>query len=384
MARRRHPRTILPGVLVAVLLVAGPRPGEAAASFVAKNGKWQSQGFFGFDSRHVSGRCSNSCTTVHQPGKMKKGYFDNGQRSYDDEDAARQNNLHPHRGRRSFLLSSGSFWLGSTIGIVSPSQHAASAAEQQQQSSDYTLRRRVLDDPMTPPSYGMEGSDVFYPSWLAGTWTVDSETTNVQAPCGVALFGGNATYASALNDIGQTLRYSSRFLPVVADNSSPATPTTCIADREYNVKSIARAAMGGESIVNVALATPNKFSVLLAPTGSPSLLRVDLIALGRKQETVDADHFDCSEIVREIVARVPPSGQESLSGATSPIIKEVETTSLYTYHGDSRTVTCKQRSASFLVPSQTNPVAMQMWQASHGRPVDVRFYDTLYRKASSS
>ena len=57
-----------------------------------------------------------------------------------------------------------------------------------------------------------------------------------------------------------------------------------IADREYNVKSIAKVAMGENSIVDVATSTPNKFSCLLAPKGSPSMMKVDLIVLNRRQE----------------------------------------------------------------------------------------------------
>jgi hypothetical protein len=55
------------------------------------------------------------------------------------------------------------------------------------------------------------------------------------------------------------------------------------------------------SVVDVALATPNKFSCLLAPAGSPNLLSVDIIALARRQENNEKT-FDCSEVVRQIVA----------------------------------------------------------------------------------
>ena len=205
-------------------------------------------------------------------------------------------------------------------------------------------------------------------SWFAGTWKVFSETTTVLAPCGVALFGGNRTYEAALAERGpsKALKYDCRFLPAVGEQT--------IADREFNVKSIARVAMGENSVVDVSLATPNKFSCLLSLEGAPSLITVDLLVLNRRQEKVDDTHFDCSEVVREIVSGIQRK---------AAILKEVETTSLYTLLGDG-TVQCRQRSATFLLPSQQDPMALQMWQATRGRPIDVRFYNVQYTKKVAS
>lgn len=72
---------------------------------------------------------------------------------------------------------------------------------------------------------------------------------------------------------------------------------------------------------------------------------------------------------------------------TSPLSdKEIETTSVYTADnvgGDDsvvREIKCRQRTATFLVPSQTDPLAFKMWQMSRGQPVDVRYYDVTYLK----
>jgi hypothetical protein len=189
----------------------------------------------------------------------------------------------------------------------------------------------------------------------------------VQAPCGVPLFGGNATYNNALNDIGNVLSYECRFVP---DGSGRV-----IADREYNVRSIAKVALGENSVVDVGTATPNKFSCLLAPKGSPSMLKVDLIVLNRRQEVVSDNKFDCSEVVREIASPVDKPKQQPA------ILKEIETTSLYTYVPGKDVVQCKQRSAAFLLPSNETPIAMMMWQASRGRAIDVRFYDVTYTRS---
>lgn len=229
------------------------------------------------------------------------------------------------------------------------------------------LESRVMENVMSPPPYGMEGSDVFYPEWLAGLWKVKSTTTDVQAPCGTMLFGGNVTYAKARLDIGTFLEYESRF---ISDGNEHV-----IADREFNVKSIAKVAMGANSVVDVSMATPNKFSCLLSPIGSPSMLTVDLIILNRRQENVDDKNFHCSEVVREIVS---PVGQSS-SRPQSPLLKEIETTSLYRLISPNE-VRCMQRSATFLLPSQQDQMAFKMWELSRGRPTDVRFFDVVYTK----
>jgi hypothetical protein len=230
------------------------------------------------------------------------------------------------------------------------------------------------------------------------------------APCGLVLFGGNATYQKALNEIGTTLEYTSRFVPVVdektisssgmAANNDAAcdtsmstascttttsttinNPSFSIADREYNVASLAKAALGVNSMVSVNEATPNKFSCLLAPTGSPNLLRVDLLTLNRRQEYLSEHRFDCSEVVREIVSTLDAQGNRIASGGRQQaLMKEIETTSLYTLSDDQNQIKCRQRSAAFLLPSQNDAVALKLWEASRGRPVDVRYYDVLYTR----
>jgi hypothetical protein len=236
------------------------------------------------------------------------------------------------------------------------------------------LETRVLENVLSPPPYGMEIPDVLYPAWFQGTWKVASKTASVEAPCGIALFGTNATYAAAQKEVGSTLAYTSRFVLPNGDS------TDCVADREFNVKSIAKAAFGVNSVVDIPVATPNKLTaIVVAPAssgGAPSsLVQVDLFTVSRRQETVDATHFDCSEVVREIVSSV---GSSSSSNTAPRVLKEVETTSLYTFDPAKNMVTCRQRSAVFLLPSQSNPLQLRMWELARGRPVDVRFYDVVY------
>lgn len=211
----------------------------------------------------------------------------------------------------------------------------------------------------------------FFFSWFSGNWKVSSETKDVQAPCGVGLFGGNSTYDNAREDIGNVLKYDCRFLNTASDD--------VIADREYNVKSIAKVSMGENSVVDVSVATPNRFSCLLAPKGAPSLLSVDLIVLNRRQEKdPDPNKFYCSEVVREIAKPVDEKQQRQQKRPS--VLKEIETTSVYTYDPARDEVRATQRSAAFLLPSDQNEMAMRMWQMSRGRAIDVRFYDVIYTR----
>jgi hypothetical protein len=261
------------------------------------------------------------------------------------------------RNRRHFVTG---VVLGLSLG-TSPFPAAAAESVTKPESSALgvgLLESRVTENLLSEPTYGLEDADVFYPSWFSGTWSVESTTSNVMAPCGVALFGGNQTFQKALNDVGNTLRYESRFV-TYAEN-----PTRCIADREFNVKSIVNAAMGQTSVVDVSAATPNKFCCVLAPIGSPTLLSVDLITLNRRQETISETTFHCSEVVREIVARV---GKHQ--APTPTVMKEIETVSLYTFDPKTGKVRCRQRSAAFLLPSQQTPVSNSNTTQEHETPI---------------
>jgi hypothetical protein len=274
--------------------------------------------------------------------------------------------------RRTFLASSlivNAFF--ATVPAISP-VHATAQAESAQLETGL-LESRVQSNVLNPPPYGMEGTDIFYPSWFAGTWKVSSKTQEVQAPLGVALFGGNVTYQTALQDIGNVLKYESRFVSQ-SDGGSSSSPNRVIADRDFNVRSIAKVAMGENSVVDVSTATPNKFSCLIAPKGAPSMIAVDLLVLNRRQETVGPNQFDCSEVVREIATPVDRPKQQPA------LLKEIETTSLYTYIPEKDEIHCQQRSAAFLLPSNQNEIAMKMWQASRGKAIDVRFYDLVYTR----
>jgi hypothetical protein len=222
--------------------------------------------------------------------------------------------------------------------------------------------------------------------FFAGVWSASSVTTDVTAPCGPILFGGNATLLNARKEISAPpLVYKSRF---ISDGNK------IIADREYNVRGIASATMGANSVLEVSLVTPNKFSCLLEPVGANNILSVDLLCLARRQETIDDRNFHCTEVVRQIVSSAnenkPKASMPTYDGkakkATGVLLKEIETISLYTAvkpkqeNEEITEITCQQRSATFLLPSNDDPIAYQAWQLSRGRPIDVRFYNVTYTK----
>lgn len=249
-----------------------------------------------------------------------------------------------------------------------------------------SLAARVADNSLAPPPYGMETPDIFYPPAFRGSWRAVSRTVDVAAPCGVELFaGGRAGYDRAVqSEITERhdLEYRARFVaPPGGGDDAAGGGDRLVADREYNAREMAKAAMGEYSVVDTPLATPNRYSCLLAPPGGGSdLLCVDIVAIARKAEPATSpDAFACSEFVRQIVS---PSRRNNPNAApVSPLsVKEIETISIYTVVGED-TITCRQRTASFLVPSQTDPIALKKWQMSQGRPVDVRYYDVTYTRA---
>ncbi|KAL7510055.1 hypothetical protein ACHAXN_006971 [Cyclotella atomus] len=257
---------------------------------------------------------------------------------------------------------------------------SANAQEVTESSTMTLLEKRLLENTLSPPSYGMQSTDIFYPSYFIGSWKSSSKTTNIYSPCGFELFpGGQAAYDATIqkevigNDI---LQYKARFI----SSNTNGDGDVVIADREYNAKEIARAAMGSFSVVDVKEATPNRFSCLLAPVegSGGSLICVDILAIARKYESISPTKFICSEVVRQIVS--PASKSNPNAPPTSPFsVKEIETISLYSA-STANEIKCKQRTAMFLVPSQTDPVAFQKWQMSRGQPVDIRYYDVTYSR----
>jgi hypothetical protein len=299
--------------------------------------------------------------------------------------------------RRDFLQTTIASSTAASLLVPSVS-HAAIEAESTNLQTGL-LESRVLGNVLSPPPYQLEGSDIYYPDYFQGVWNVVSTTKDVQAPCGILLFGGNNTFSRAQEEINTCLSYKARFVP-----SSSSSNLGIIADREYNVVEIAKAAMGETAVLDVPVSTPNKVSVILAPSGANQILKADLITLARRSEMVNDDEFHCSEVVRQVVGSVNPTNNNNTNNnnndnregttaaavvgnkrpASTTLLKEIETASLYTAirddKGNINEIQCLQRSATFLLPSQQDPIAYKMWEASRGKPIDVRFYSVVYTR----
>lgn len=251
-------------------------------------------------------------------------------------------------------------------------------------------------DDYPPPTYGMECPDIYYPPSFLGTWRAVSKTIDVQAPCGYDLFTGGKEAYDTTYDIevrgGKLLEYGARFISSSLAGGG-SEEIVIVADREYNAREIAKAAMGTFSVVDTPIATPNRYTCLLAPPGNDTgdLISVDILAIGRRAEPKSAltkTNFVCAEYVRQIVSRAKQRrggdnpNSLSLTVAAPLSVKEIETISIYNVNDDENMdrITCQQRTATYLVPSQTDPIAFKKWQLSSGRPVDVRRYDVIYTR----
>jgi hypothetical protein len=137
----------------------------------------------------------------------------------------------------------------------------------------------------------MECPDIYYPPSFLGTWRAVSKTIDVQAPCGYDLFTGgkeayDATYDTEVKG-GKVLEYGARFISSsLAGGGGSEEIVIVVADREYNAREIAKAAMGTFSVVDTPIATPNRYTCLLAPPGNDTgdLISVDILAIGRRAE----------------------------------------------------------------------------------------------------
>ncbi|KAL7444171.1 hypothetical protein ACHAXM_009298 [Skeletonema potamos] len=251
-------------------------------------------------------------------------------------------------------------------------------------AAENILEARLQENSIDPPPYGMEATDtdIFYPSYFLGSWAAVSKTLDIQAPCGFQLFtGGKAGFDSAVKKEvieGDVLRYKARF--ITQSRGDDASTSYIAADREFNAIQIAKAAMGGYSVVDVPIATPNRFSCVLGPQSDGSnLICVDIIAIARKSETLSDNKFACSEVVRQIIS--PATRSNPNNAPVSPLsVKEIETISVYSKTDDDK-IQCRQRTATYLVPSQTDPIAFKKWQLSQGKSVDIRCYDVIYTRA---
>ena len=126
----------------------------------------------------------------------------------------------------------------------------------------------------------IQAPDVYYPSYMSGLWNTTSAGTGFTAPLGEALFGGPSSIRAAQRDMNETLVYPSQFSPL-SDGSGRV-----IADRLFNVKSIAVASMGEGAVIDESQPDTNparRLHLGLAPSKDVgNLFDIDLIAVSRQ------------------------------------------------------------------------------------------------------
>ena len=146
-----------------------------------------------------------------------------------------------------------------------------------------TLRRRAGQRTGALPSYGLDARDVYYPDWFSGLWRVESKAIDVSAPLGPGLFGGNASLAAAVKELdAPPVVYEARWV------RAGAAPYPLVADRPFNIASLAAATMGGaDAILGLPGSNfdPNRLIFKLAPPDAGGqVYRAELGALARRFE----------------------------------------------------------------------------------------------------
>ena len=176
------------------------------------------------------------------------------------------------------------------------------------------------------PQFQLTSSDLIYPDFLQGLWDVRSRTRSIDAPCGVALFGGEGLLKKATEEIDNSeldLVFSCRFVRGEGGK--------LVADRAYNIKTIASASMGSVSVLDLS-ASPNEVKCTLQPSNAGGVLfKVDILALGRKQQYDEASGvYVFDEVGRNVVETVVGGERKSVG------LKEVETISTYKLVGEGK------------------------------------------------
>ena len=252
-----------------------------------------------------------------------------------------------------------------------------------------SLARRILETDSAAYEPGLLQSDLFFPDWLLGTWKTNSTATGVSAPLGITAFGGQRALDVAQREVGSSLIYDSRW--VRADDGQRV-----IADRLFNVKSIARAAMGEASVVEDGgqfgpggegrvrgsggrQPSPSRqLHLVIAPPGQ-DLLDVDLFPTDRDAQITGPLGYECFERTAQLLSRRMDQLIAAPNSAPSSR-KDVETITIYRLV-DPLTIVATQRTATFLTAADSrynavvaaNPLAAT-------RAIDIRFYSITYTR----
>ena len=240
-----------------------------------------------------------------------------------------------------------------------------------------SLSKRVLERDSLTMEPGLLEGDVYYPPWLEGTWRTASTCTSVFAPLGIEAFGGERVWKAAQADLNQTLVYTTRF--VGADQTG-----TIIADRLYNVESIARSAIGYDSILPSKQPDKNlarRLHVVMAPAASREIYDIDLYPTDRFSQAIDNGKFACFERTAQLIStRMEQLANEASGKMNRPFRKDIETISIYRVDGEGR-VLSQQRTATFLTKADARFASLLSTNPGiEDHAIDIRLYDIVYER----
>ncbi len=181
-----------------------------------------------------------------------------------------------------------------------------------------------------PPTERATG-DVFYPSWIAGTWRVKSTLIDLVAPLAPEIV--TPGFESNRSLINQPIEFDVRFIQQSTQH--------VIADRAFNGLNIARAYLGDRAVLAVKV-DPN------SPNRQITLLRDDRALTStitdRAIETPAPDQFITSELFQQV-----------FRGAAQPYLNQVETTTKYHYSLNKKPpIEADQITAIYLSPQDPN------------------------------
>ena len=220
---------------------------------------------------------------------------------------------------------------------------------------------------------GLLANEIYYPGWLEGQWTTNSTCTGIVAPLGIEAFGGQRAFNNAKRDINQWLIYTTRFVREASDDQK------IVADRVYNVESIAKSAMGADSVLPFQQPDSNvarRLHLAASPPGG-DIVDVDLIPTDRLFRFSSETTFECMERTAQLIStRI----NQLSPNPPPPARKDIETITNYRFV-DTNTIEAIQRTATFLTPADSRFAKLERIEPSIGtRALDVRFYHIIYSR----
>lgn len=263
--------------------------------------------------------------------------------------------------------------LASVVCPLFVGSYARAASEAGKQVVDLAQRIKETDSLSFEP--GLEARDVYYPQWFTGTFQANSTGLGVWAPLGIEAFGGQNSYNAALKDVNTSLVYDCRFGP---DSNLGGN---IVADRLFNVESIARASMGPDCVI------PNykqpdgdlarRLHLVLSPKVGYDIYDIDLFPTDRLYSMDKRGGFQVMERTAQIIS----TRMEQLKASPAkPFRKDIETIALYSRQSDD-VIECLQRTATFLTRVDSRfEQAVARTPSIADRAIDIRLYRIIYTK----